>query len=80
MVTEGIENALSVMQAMGGSAWAALSESGVRALVLPAEVRGVVICADGDAVGESYRGASVRGQRAPKHGRSRTDPVWGPKP
>jgi phage/plasmid primase-like uncharacterized protein len=52
MVAEGIETALSVMQAVGGSTWAALSEAGMRALVLPPEVQDVIVCADGDAVGE----------------------------
>jgi putative DNA primase/helicase len=54
MVTEGIENALSVMQAM-------------QALELPEEVREVIICADGDAGGEeAARFAARRWQQQSK--------------
>jgi len=50
-IAEGIETALSVMQIAQLPAWAALSTSGVIAVVLPDEVREVVICADGDDPG-----------------------------
>lgn len=53
MVGEGIESTLSVMQGAGGVAWAALSAGGMRTLELPPEVREVVLCADGDEVGET---------------------------
>jgi putative DNA primase/helicase len=53
MIAEGIETALSVMQATGQTAWAALSTSGMRTLELPASVRNVVILADGDYAGET---------------------------
>ncbi len=52
MVAEGIETALSVMQAKKWPAWAALSASGFRALDLPAEIKRVVVLADGDGPGE----------------------------
>ena len=53
LVAEGIENALSAMQATGQPAWAALSTSGLRTLELPVEVRDVVMLADGDEPGEA---------------------------
>jgi putative DNA primase/helicase len=52
-VAEGIENALSAMQATGQTAWAALSTSGLRTLELPVEARDVVVLADGDEPGET---------------------------
>jgi len=53
MVGEGIETCLAAMQATGLPAWAALSTSGLRALKLPAEIREVIVLADGDDPGES---------------------------
>jgi putative DNA primase/helicase len=53
LVAEGIETALSAMQATGQAAWAALSTSGLRALELPVEARDVVALADGDEPGEA---------------------------
>lgn len=50
-VAEGIETALSVMQATRLGAWAALSASGLARLELPPVVRRVVIVADGDPPG-----------------------------
>ncbi len=52
-VGEGIESCLSAMQATGTPAWAALSTSGLKAVILPDNVREVVILADGDDAGES---------------------------
>ncbi len=52
-VTEGLETALSIVQACPNlSVWAALSTSGMRSLVLPPEVREVILAADADAEGE----------------------------
>ena len=51
-VTEGIETALSVMQVMNVTAWAALSAIGIANLQLPSLVRKVTICVDGDHVSE----------------------------
>jgi putative DNA primase/helicase len=51
MIAEGIETALSAMQATGQVAWAALSTSGLRALDPPADVREVIVLADGDEPG-----------------------------
>ena len=52
-VAEGIETALAVMQATGQPTWAALSASGIQALVLPPETYDVVILADADDAGEA---------------------------
>lgn len=53
MVGEGIETCLSAMQATGHPAWAALSTAGLRSLDLPADVRNVIVLADGDEAGET---------------------------
>jgi putative DNA primase/helicase len=53
MVAEGIETALSAMQATGQPAWAALSTSGLRTLDLPDAVRDVIVLADGNDPGEA---------------------------
>jgi hypothetical protein len=53
MVGEGIETCLAAMQATGHPAWAALSTSGLRSLDLPADMRDVIVLADGDQAGEA---------------------------
>ena len=53
VVGEGIETTLSVMQATGKAGWAAGSAVALRNLLLPPEVRTIVLLADGDAAGES---------------------------
>ena len=53
MVGEGIETCLASMLATGRPAWAALSTSGLRALVLPDAARDVIVLADGDDPGEA---------------------------
>ncbi len=64
MVGEGIETCLSVMQATGHPAWAALSTSGLKALTLPASVTEVTVLADGDDAGEAAaRECALRWQR-----------------
>lgn len=50
-VSEGIETGLSFMQATGIPTWAALSAGGMKKLLLPPEVREVLIAADADEVG-----------------------------
>lgn len=52
IITEGIEDALTVQQVTGTPAWAALSTSGMKALELPANIKTVIICPDGDEAGE----------------------------
>jgi hypothetical protein len=64
MIAEGIETALSAMQATGETAWAALSTSGLRTLELPASVCDVVVLADGDNAGETAaQDAALRWKR-----------------
>ena len=48
-IAEGIETALSVMQADGIATWAALSATGMKEIIIPPNVREVVIYADNDA-------------------------------
>jgi putative DNA primase/helicase len=70
MVGEGIETCFAAMQATGRPAWAALSTSGLRALDLPAEVREVILLADGDDPGEvAARDAALEARVAPSAGR-----------
>jgi putative DNA primase/helicase len=52
---EGIETALSVAVACSMPAWAALSASGIKNLILPPEATHIVICADHDANGVGER-------------------------
>ena len=52
-VAEGLETALSVLQATNIPTWATLSTSGMRSLILPSNVREIIICADGDDPGEA---------------------------
>ena len=64
MIAEGIETALSAMQATAQAAWAALSTSGLRTLELPAEIGDVVVLADGDDAGEgAARDCALRWKR-----------------
>jgi hypothetical protein len=59
MVGEGIETCLAAMEATGLPAWAALSTSGVAALVLPAIVLNIIILADHDSNGAGERAARL---------------------
>jgi putative DNA primase/helicase len=59
-IAEGIETALSYMQATGTLTWAALSARGIRALILPENVLEVVIAADPDPVGIMAAHAAAR--------------------
>jgi putative DNA primase/helicase len=69
MIAEGIETALSAMQATGAPTWAALSTSGMVSLVLPPIVRTVVILADHDANGAGERAARTAAARWLAEGR-----------
>ena len=60
--------ALSVQQATGLTTWAALSTSGIRALVLPDQVRKVVLCPDADEPGE--QAANAAAERFASEGRA----------
>ncbi len=67
ILAEGIETALSVMQAIDKPTWACLSTSGLKTVALPQEVREVVIAADGDEPGE--KAAQEAAQRFLAEGR-----------
>jgi putative DNA primase/helicase len=69
IVAEGIETALAAMQATTIPAWAALSTSGLVALVLPPMVRAVLILADHDRSGAGERAARAVAQRWLAEGR-----------
>jgi putative DNA primase/helicase len=69
VVGEGIENALTVIVATGLPAWSAVSKSGFEGLLLPAEVREVVIVADHDANGGGELAARRAGERWAAEGR-----------
>jgi phage/plasmid primase-like uncharacterized protein len=69
IVGEGIESTLSAMQATGLPAWAALSVSGLIALVLPPTAQNVIIIADNDANGVGQRAAKAAAQRWRREGR-----------
>ena len=65
---EGIETTLSVMQATGKPAWACLGTSGLKSVILPPEVKTVIIAADGDEKGEEA--AQAAAQRFATEGRA----------
>jgi putative DNA primase/helicase len=68
MIAEGIETALSVMQATKRPAWAALSTSFLRSLELPPEITEVIVLADGDDPGEAAaRHAALSWRRQGRH-------------
>jgi hypothetical protein len=69
MVGEGVETTLSAMQATGLAGWAALSSSGLKALVLPPAVRSVIILADRDRNGAGEHAAHVAAERWVTEGR-----------
>ncbi len=52
VLSEGLETGLSVQQATGLPVWATLSTSGLRSVILPPEVKTVIIAADADEPGE----------------------------
>ena len=66
-IGEGLESCLSVMQATGISILAALSTSGLKTLSLAADVRDVIVLADGDDAGE--RAAQEAARRWKNEGR-----------
>jgi hypothetical protein len=69
MISEGIETGLSAMQATAMPAWAALSTSGMEALVLPPIVRTAIILADHDSSGAGERAARTVAARWLAEGR-----------
>ena len=76
LVGEGIETCLAAMQATGIPAWAALSTSGMKTLVLPGDVRDVVVLADADEAGEvAARVAARRWRQEDRHVRIARPPA-----
>lgn len=69
-IGEGIETMLSVQQATGVPAWAALSASNLPHMQLPAGIREVIICADADPRGE--KAAQTAALRFMREGRRAT--------
>jgi putative DNA primase/helicase len=69
LVGEGIETCMAAMQATAMPAWAALSTSGLKALLLPPAVRTVIILADHDANGAGERAARAAAERWLAEGR-----------
>ena len=73
---EGLETSMSVLQSTDIPVWAALSTSGMRGVILPLQVREVILCPDGDSPGEvaareaamrwKHEGRSVRIARPPR--------------
>jgi putative DNA primase/helicase len=70
MVGEGIETTLAAMVATGLPGWAALSTSGLVALVLPPVVRTVIILADNDLNGLVQKAADIAAHRWLAEGRN----------
>jgi putative DNA primase/helicase len=71
VIAEGIESVLSYMQLHGLPAgWAALSAGGIKNLILPPEVRRIVIAADNDPAGIGWRAAVAAARRWALEGRS----------
>jgi len=68
LVGEGIESTLAGMQVSGRPGWAALSTSGMKALVLPGGVKEVIIAADHDKPG--LEAAHAAGRRWMDEGRT----------
>jgi putative DNA primase/helicase len=68
-VGEGIESSVAAMMASRLPGWAALSTSGLAALILPPVVREVVIAADNDANGAGLRAARAAAGRWLAQGR-----------
>jgi DNA primase len=53
IVTEGLEDGLTIAQALGRSVWVAAGTSMLPQMVFPDVTRAIVIGADGDAAGEA---------------------------
>jgi putative DNA primase/helicase len=69
LIGEGIETVLATMQATAMPGWAAMSTSGLMALVLPAVVGNVIILADNDLSGAGERAAIAAAARWLPEGR-----------
>ena len=67
-VCEGIETALSVLQATGTPTWAALSSTNMANVILPPDIRDVILGPDGDEAGAT--GARQAARRFVDEGRA----------
>jgi putative DNA primase/helicase len=63
ILCEGVETALSILQATGVSVRAAISTSGLQRIALPPEIRTVIIAADHDANGAGQKAAQAAALR-----------------
>ncbi len=52
-LTEGVEDALALVQMMGEPAWAVLGTSGYKTVLLPENIRQVILAPDGDDAGQA---------------------------
>jgi len=52
-LTEGVEDGLALMQMMGEPAWAVLGTSGFKNVVLPENIKQVILAPDGDDAGQA---------------------------
>jgi hypothetical protein len=59
-ITEGVETGLSYMEATQTPTWAALSAGGIRSLILPPEIRNIIIACDPDPIGVMAARAAAR--------------------
>jgi len=64
MLTEGVEDGLSLMQMHGGSAWAAAGAGMLAAMRLPSVISSVIIGADADATGRDAAQKAAEAFRA----------------
>ena len=71
LLAEGIETAAAAVLVLDwrGDVWAALSTSGLKAVVLPQSVRRVLIAADRDRFGGGQKAAAALGRRLKAEGR-----------
>ncbi len=67
-ISEGIETGLSVLQATGIPTWAALSTTNMSAVILPPDIRDVILGPDGDEAGAL--GAQRAARRFAQEGRA----------
>ncbi len=59
-LTEGIEDALAVVQLMGEPAWAVLGTGGYKTVELPGYIKQVILAPDGDEAGQAVLEAAAR--------------------
>ncbi len=68
VVSEGIETGLSILQATGVPTWAALSATNMGNVILPPDIRDVILGPDGDEAGAT--GAQKAARRFVDEGRA----------